>query len=493
MKLKFFASFSAVLLLVSQPLFAALDLELTKGVRKPIPIAVMPFATNGATPSTDIGAVIGHDLQYSGRFYVANNQQFSSTPSQLSQIDFGYWQKYNLNAIVIGQVNQTGNQYQVTFSLVSLFNNANASSSSNNSTTVAATPAPTSTAATPASAVISPATSTAIASPTINASASMSSAATSTAANNAVLATQTFTASGSDLRKVAHQIANMIYQNQLGEQGYFTSKIAFIAVNNIDGSPASYSLQTADYDGYNIHTLVSSTEPIMSPSWSPKGNRIAYVAYSKNGQSSVKVINTDGGGVRTVSNTTGLNNAPTWSPDGSQLALVLSKTGNPNIYLYNVNGGQLTPVTQDGNINTEPTFSPDGKSIIFTSNKNGSPQLYQITLAGGTVQAVSNQGTYNTDAQVSTDGSSLSFLQGDGTNFNVAAQDMSTGSTNTLTRDGLVQSTSIAPNGEAVIYSTTNNNHQMLGIVTIDGAVNYFLPINVSADLKEPTWGPAVG
>jgi hypothetical protein len=51
-----------------------------------------------------------------------------------------------------------------------------------------------------------------------------------------------------------------------------------------------YALMVADSDGYNPQTIVRSAEPLLSPSWSPDGSKLAYVSFER-GNSAIYIQN----------------------------------------------------------------------------------------------------------------------------------------------------------------------------------------------------------
>ena len=102
----------------------------------------------------------------------------------------------------------------------------------------------------------------------------------------------------------------------------------------------------ADADGARVKTILRSREPIMSPSWSPDGTKIAYVSFEQNGLPKIYVHNLGSAERRVVAQFKGINGAPAWSPDGQKLALTLSKGGNPDIYSLDLNNGDLEQMTE---------------------------------------------------------------------------------------------------------------------------------------------------
>lgn len=413
---------------------AALHLELTQGMNAATPIAIVPFANqaNNVAGNTTLSQVISNDLQNSGQFRVLTPNVLQQQPTQLSAIDPKYWQKQNVNDLVIGQVQQIGsNRYQVSIQLVNLYAPAN---------------------------------------------------------TNSVLINQTFTAYQSSLRQLAHHIANMIYLKITGVRGIFTTKIAYVLKQRLNPNQSRYQLIVADQDGFNPQTLLTSYQPIMSPTWTPNGRGLAYVSFEGH-HAAIYLQNLATGSRQLLSRFPGMNNAPAFSPNARRLALVLTLDGNPNIFVMDLSTRKLTQITNDYSIDTEPTWSADGQSLYFTSDRSGGPQIYRYDFASHQVSRITFDGNYNARACVSPHSNNLVVLHRDGGAFNIAKQDLSSGRINVLTSSGLNDSPSLAPNGKMVLYGTRYAGREVLGLVSIDGRVKLRLPSQVG-DVQDPSWSP---
>ena len=408
---------------------AALQLELTQGVDAAIPIALVPFAGVKNAP-TDVSAVISADLNHSGQFSVLGASAFKQAPHDPDAVNYSYWRQLGANNVVVGEIKPSGaNHFSVTAALLSV-------------------------------------------------------------ASKNVIFNKTFTVRAKSLRALSHHISDRIYQALTGVKGVFSTRIAYVLVKRASGKSTQYKLMVADVDGLNAQAILTSPQPIMSPTWSPDGTHVAYVSF-ENQRSQIYISDISTGKRRLVSSFPGINGAPAWSPNGKQLAFVLSKeSGKTKVYVMDISDKHLTQVTTGLSIDTEPAWAPDGKSLIFTSNRGGTPQIYQVNLATKKVTRLSFEGNYNARPAFTPDGKSIVMLHREEGLFNIAVQNLQTVVVSNLTQTGLEKSPSIAPNGKMALFASHFGGRGVLGMVSLDGRIKLRLPAEAGGDVQEPAWSP---
>ena len=407
-----------------------ITVEITKGGVARTPVAVVPFGWSGRTSDMplDIAEVIAADLQRSGRFAPIPEENMLQKPTTGAELDFDDWSFVKAEAVVVGRITQTGeNAYDVSFQLFDVFRQEQ-------------------------------------------------------------LVGYRIPASRGTMRIVAHRAADMIYEKLTGIKGVFATKVAFVTAER-DQKEQTYRLVVADQDGFNETVILQSSDPIMSPAWSPDSRRLAYVSF-ENDRSSVWVQTLRTGNRIQVSNKPGINGAPSFSPDGKQLALTLGGIdGNLDIHVLDLATRQTRRLTTHRAIDTEGSWSPDGRYVYFTSDRSGGPQVYRVPAAGGTPERVTFEGSYNARPRLSEDGKRLAMVHLDRGNYRIAVMDLKSKELLIVSAGQQDESPSFAPNSDTLIYATRQARNGVLETVTADGLIRQRVSSG-QGDVREPVWSP---
>jgi TolB protein len=420
-----FAVWAVLMLGLAAPGHAQLRLDITEGVQDAVPVAVVPFGGQAEGGASDVAAVIASDLKLSGRFAPLEREDMVARPTSGPEIRFQDWRLLRSDFIVVGSVEPDGQG--VAFEL---FNVQTGQS----------------------------------------------------------LLSQRVAVSGRGLRGAAHRIADLVYERLTGVRGAFSTRIAYVSV---DGrAPARrFRLVVADADGHGPRTVAESSEPIMSPAWSPDGETLAYVSFEGRA-SAIYVQRLATGERRRVSARSGINGAPAFSPDGKRLAVTLSRDGNLDIYLLELATQSLTRVTSNEAIDTEAEWSQDGRSLYFTSDRAGSAQVYRVELDGSRdAQRITYTNGYNARPRLAPDGGSLAMVTLDRGGYRIGVLDLKSRNLRVLTKGTQDESPSFAPNAATVIYATQGGGRRDLAMASVDGRFEQRLSSD-RGDVREPVWSP---
>lgn len=420
-------------LLLNTAAHAILTIEITQGAEGAQPIAIVPFEFVGKDVApASLKDIIAADLQRSGQFSPLADKDLIAKPHDGTQVNYPTWRALNVGYLVVGKIHAlVDGSYQIQFQLLDVFKGQQ-------------------------------------------------------------LAGYSIRSLNSGLRRTAHHISDIIYKTITGEEGAFNTHLSYITVVTDKNKIKSYQLAISDADGYNEKIIYRSSQPLLSPTWSPDGTRLAYVSFLS-GRPEIYIQNIFSAKRDKLASFKGLNSAPRWSPDGKYMALTLSKDGNAEIYIMNIRSRKLTRITRSYAIDTEAEWLPNGDGLIFTSDRGGSPQLYEVLLKhnrkASRPRRLTFEGDYNARPSISSDGRYITMVHRSQGKFRIAVLERESQQLRVLTKGSLDESPSFAPNGRMIIYATEEEYRGILSAVSVDGRARQNLSFN-QGDVREPVWSP---
>ena len=420
------------------PAFADIHVDITRGVVQPIPIAIPAFygqSGNEAQFGRDIAQVVSDDLVHSGLFSAINPGAFvQSADSLLVAPHFADWRVLNAQALVVGKVSmEPDGRLKAEFRLWDVFGEQQ-----------------------------------------------MTGLAYYTIPSN--------------WRRIAHIVADSIYQRITGEKGYFDTRIVYIA----ETGPANRRIKRLaimDQDGANNHYLTDGMALVLTPRFSPTMQEITYMAYYNN-TPRVYLFNIDTGRQEVLGDFSNMTFAPRFSPDGNRVIFALSnKSGNSNVFTMDLRTHRIQQLTESSSINSAPCFSPDGQSVTFESDRGGSQQIYVMRANGTDAHRISfGNGNYGTPVW-SPRGDLIAFTKIAGGRFYIGVMHPDGSGERELVGAWHVEGPTWAPNGRVLMYfKTTPTGPGGLGtashLYTIDLTGYNEREIPTPTYASDPAWSP---
>ena len=420
---------------LAAPARAQLVIDINEGVADPLPIAVTDFVGQGedAVLGQDIAEVIAADLERSGLFDPISSQAFIQSSADIDvNPRFGDWRTINAQALVAGRVDREADgRIAVSFRLWDTF---------------------------------------------------------------AEQQLDGFVYRGNTQiwRRIAHKIADAIYQRLTGESGYFDTRVVYIAESGT-ASNRMKQLAIMDQDGANHRFITDGSYLVLTPRFSPTAQEITYMSYV-NDTPRVYILDIDTGRREVLGDFPGMTFAPRFSPDGRKVIMSLAIDGNSDIYVMDLPTRQLQRLTNDSAIDTSPSFSPDGQFVTFNSDRGGTPQIYVMNADGSNVQRISfEQGRYSTPVW-SPRGDLIAFTKSYKGQFNIGVM-RPDGSGERLIADGfLVEGPTWAPNGRVLMYfrDTPVGDQNKVQLFSIDLTGRNDRLVETPLDGSDPAWSPLI-
>ncbi len=292
-------------------------------------------------------------------------------------------------------------------------------------------------------------------------------------------------------RRIAHLIADAIYKRVTGEDGYFDSRVAYVAESGARNKPTK-RLAIMDQDGYNHRFLTDGRFLVLTPRFSPTAPIITYLGYYGR-EPQVHMLHVDTGRVEILGNFPGMTFAPRFAPNGRTLIFSLAKAGNTDIYTMDIGSRQIRRLTDHPSIDTSGSFSPDGSRIVFNSDRGGSEQLYTMSASGGGVQRISfGSGRYSTPVW-SPRGDLIAFTRSFQGQFSVGVMRPDGSSERILSSSFLDEGPTWSPNGRVLMFFREtpggyNGAGKSARLYSVDLTGYNLRQIPTPQDASDPAW-----
>ena len=413
---------------IAAPANAAVEININRGNVSPLPIAITDFVSTDGI-GAKIAAVVEADLKRSGLFAPVGRAAFIekiSNPDQPPR--FEDWKVINAEALVVGRISKEADgRLRAEFRLWDTF------------------------------------------------------------AGQQMTGQQFFT-QPENWRRVAHIIADAIYERITGEKGYFDTRIVFVSESG-PKTDRKRQLAIMDQDGENVRMLTGSKDIVLPPRFSPSRQEVTYMSFEGD-QPRVYLLQLETGQREVVGNFPGMTFSPRFSPDGQRVIMSLQQDGNANIYTMDLRSRTTTRLTSTAAIDTSPSYSPDGARIAFESDRGGRQQLYVMNADGSGQQRISfGDGSYSTPVW-SPRGDLIAFTKQSGGKFSIGVMKTDGSGERILTTGFHNEGPTWAPNGRVLMFFRQNSGAGGPALYSIDLSGYNEQQVKTPAFGSDPAWSP---
>jgi TolB protein len=428
----------AMAAMTAAPARAELVVDITRGFVEPLPVAVTEFF--GESPDetrvgSDVAGVISGNLERSGLFRPIDRGAFIQDPATLrAGPRFADWRLINTQALISGTVQlQVDGRLRVEFRLWDVF-----------------------------------------------AETQMTGLAYFTTPAN--------------WRRVAHIISDAIYKRLTGEEGYFDTRIVYIAESGAQNRRLK-RLAIMDQDGENHRFLTDGGALVLTPRFSPTTQEITYLSYIGK-VPRVYLFNLTTGQQEVLGDFPGMTFAPRFSPDGNKVIMSQARQGNSEIYTMDLRTRKVSRLTDHPAIDTSPSYSPDNREVVFNSDRGGTQQLYVMSSDGSNVRRITfSPGRYATPVW-SPRGDLIAFTRIFEGEFFIGVMRPDGSGERMLTKGFLVEGPTWAPNGRVLSFyrqSRADSRGKVESkLFTIDLTGFNEREIVTPIDGSDPAWSPLI-
>jgi TolB protein len=307
-----------------------------------------------------------------------------------------------------------------------------------------------------------------------------------------------YTTSQGNWRRIAHIIADVIYERLLGEKGYFDTRIVYISGTGPRDRRVK-RLAIMDQDSENNRFLTDGAWLVLTPRFHPTRDEIAFMSYANN-RPRVYLFDLGSGRQQVLGDFEGMTFAPRFAPDGNSVIMAVTRGGGSDIVTVDLGSRATRRLTDSGAIDVSPCYSPDGSQIVFNSDRGGDQQLYVMGAGGGGATRISfGKGRYATPVW-SPRGDLIAFTRfgGDTGNFSIGVMHPDGSGERILSESWAVEGPTFAPNGRVLAFwretqagAGGRGFSSRLVSIDITGFNERVLP--TPTDASDPAWSPLAG
>jgi len=414
--------------------YATLKIDITRGNVAPLPVAVDTFKVSGSMSTSkishDIYKVIHDDLENCGLFRLISPAAFMQQLNVDSTPSYSSWRQLDANAVVGGSITIDSGAIQIDFKIWDPY-------------------------------------------------------------SEKLVDGMSYRAEAKQWRRIAHKVADRIYERMTGEKGMFDTRVLYIAESG-KHTKRIKKLAIMDQDGANQKFLTDGRDMCLTPRFDFNSHRAIYMSY-KSRVPQVYMLDIATGKQELLGRFPGMSFAPRFSPDGQYAIMSIAKGGSTNIVLLDLRTKRLQRLTHDvGVINTSPSFSPDGSKITFNSDRGGSMQLYVMDRDGSNISRISHEGGSYSTPVWSPRGDYIAFTKLHHNMFYTGVMRPDGSGERTLTSSWLEEGPTWAPNGRVIMFSRQvgMGSRARNEIYAVDLTGYHERRIATTTESSDPAWSP---
>ena len=312
---------------------------------------------------------------------------------------------------------------------------------------------------------------------------------------------QEYTIAARSARRIAHEVADTVHQQQRGVRGVARTRLTFVSdrvreslLGTVEKRNAK-EIYVVDYDGANEIRITNSRDLNLNPSWSHDARAIVYSAFRHGGPPDLLISYITTGVLQDLTKGRFARNGgaslPVFSPDGRRIVFhaTAENASAPDLYVINTDGTNMRRLTTHPDSDTTPTWSPSGTEIAFTSDRTGKPQIYIMSAEGTGPQrrlpipdAEADRATW-----APAPFNEIAYSARNGPGYDIKIHELATGQTRQLTfSEGTNESPAYSPSGRHLAFTSSRSG--LVQVFTIGRDGNGLRQVTRTGNNQTPDW-----